>query len=196
MAKVEIEVGFKINQSLEQAEKLLIDNGFECTYKTITHDVYFGKNINFDSFDETQIKRSLIRCRNFTSLENLKILDETLPDKIKVDFASLVKYLQLFLEHGYEVIFDTKKTDWIYKKGECYHQLQNIEKIGLLDYVYNREIFDKGLSEDEQFNELSKQMEELGFTLQYPLGVDKLRSLYRGKLMFSKNQIGKYDYQD
>ena len=38
--------------------------------------------------DETQIKRSLIRCRNFEKLENLKIFDPSLPDRIKVDLKS------------------------------------------------------------------------------------------------------------
>ncbi len=191
--KNQFEVAFKINQSLEQAEKLLIENGFEQMFKTITHDVYFGKNVNFDNCSEAEIKASLIRCRNFTSLENLHIFDTSLPDRVKVDFSTLVTYLQKFVESGYEVVFDTKKTDWVYKKGECYHQLQNIEKIGLLDYVENKEI--SSLSKEQQFNEIKNQMLEMGFTLSHPLGVDKLRSLYHNKLMFSYDQTAVYEEQ-
>ena len=98
-------------------------------------------------------------------------------------------------KEGYDVVFDTEKTDWIYKKGKCYHQLQEIKDIGLIDYVYNEEIFGLGLNENQQFEILKKQMIDLGFHLEYELGVDKLRSLYSKELKFSKNQIGKYNYQ-
>ena len=190
---IQFEVAFKINQSLEQAEKLLIENGFEKMFKTITHDIYFGKNVNLDNCSENEIKASLIRCRNFTSLENLHIFDSSLPNRVKVDFSTLTSYLQKFVESGYEVIFDTKKIDWVYKKGECYHQLQDIEKIGLLDYVENKEI--SSLSKEQQFNEIKKQMLEMGFSLQHELGVDKLRSLYHNKLMFSYDQTAVYEEQ-
>ena len=66
----------------------------------------------------------------------------------------------------------------------------------LVDYVYNEEIFGKGYTEEEQFNLLRQQMQDLGFTLEYKLGIDKLRTLYSGEMKFSINQIGKYNYQD
>ncbi|MBQ7308454.1 MAG: hypothetical protein IJW82_08035 [Clostridia bacterium] len=188
----EIEVGFKIIQTQKEAEKILLDNGFINVFKTNTRDLYFGKNINFKNKNENEIKNSLIRCRNFSSFENLNLLNEDLPSKVDVDFETLLSYFNKLKSNGYELIFDTQKSDWIYKKGECWHQLQDIKYIGLLDYVYNTEIFDKGYTEEEQFEILKNQMKEYGFKLEYDLGVDKLRSLYNKKLMFSKNQFSKY----
>jgi hypothetical protein len=68
------------------------------------------------------------------------------------------------------------------------HQLQDIKGIGLVDYVYYYEPIGEGLDENKMFDILKEEMEQLGFTLEYELGVDKLRSLYSGKLQFSKSQ--------
>lgn len=59
--------------------------------------------------------------------------------------------------------------------------------------MIDNDICDK--SEDEQFEILTKQLKTLGFHLEYKLGIDKLRSLYNKKLMFSKNQAGLYPWQ-
>lgn len=41
---IEVEAGFKVRESKEEAEKILLDNGFVNTFKTAhTRDVYFGK---------------------------------------------------------------------------------------------------------------------------------------------------------
>jgi hypothetical protein len=74
--------------------------------------------------------------------------------------------------------------------------LQDIKHIGLVDYVYNTEIFGKGFSEQQQFDLLKKHMKELGLNLEYEYGIDKLRTLYTQELQFSTNQIGKYEYQE
>lgn len=192
---IQVEAGFKIIESKEEGEQILLKNGFVNTYKTHTRDIYFGKDVDLSSKSEEEIKNSLIRLRNFERFENMKLFDKNLPDILNVDFKTMLDYVNELLAKGYNVIFDTKKSDWIYKRGECYHQLQEIEEIGLLDYVYNREIFGKGLNADEQFQELTRQMKILGFHLEYDQGVDKLRSLYNKKLMFSNNQIGLYSYQ-
>lgn len=42
---------------------------------------------------------------------------------------------------------------------------------------------------------LKRKMNELESHLEYELGVDKLRTLCNKELMFSKNQIGNYNYQ-
>ena len=194
---MEIEVGFKIKEDKIDAEKILLKNGFVNTFKTAhTRDIYFGKDVNFDNMSEEEIKNSLVRCRGCSLFENLEILDPTLPKgKVSVNFKTAFSYFDRMFKEGYDVVFDTEKTDWIYKKGKCYHQLQEIKDIGLIDYVYNEEIFGLGLNENQQFEILKKQMIDLGFHLEYELGVDKLRSLYSKELKFSKNQIGKYNYQ-
>ena len=195
---VEVEAGFKIKETKEEAEKILLANGFVNTWKTAkTRDVYFGKDINFTNKSEEEIKRSLVRCRGFETFENLQLLDSNFTEgKHKVDFKTALDYCNRLLASGFDIIFDTEKTDWIFKKGKCWHQLQEIKDIGLVDYVYNEEIFGKGYTEEEQFNLLRQQMQDLGFTLEYKLGIDKLRTLYFGEMKFSTNQIGKYNYQD
>lgn len=195
---IEVEAGFKVKESKEEAEKILLDNGFVNTFKTAhTRDVYFGKNLEFEGKSEEEIKRSMVRLRGFETFENLQLLGDKYPEgKYKADFKTALDICNKLLANGFEVIIDTEKTDWVYKKGRCWHQLQEIKNIGLVDYVYNEEIFDKGYSEEEQFDLLHQQMTDLGFHLEYDLGIDKLRTLLSGKIQFSTNQIGKYNYQE
>ena len=194
---IKVEAGFKIKETKEEAEKILLDNGFVNTFKTAhTRDIYFGKNVDFNNKSEEEIKCSLIRCRGVSLFENLHFLDSSLPEgKTQVDFKTAVSYFNRLFDEGYDVVFDTEKTDWVYRKGDCWHQLQDIQGIGLVDYVYNKEIFGKGYSEQEQFDLLKQQMKDLGFTLEYEYGIDKLRTLYFKELKFSTNQIGLYQYQ-
>ena len=195
---IEVEAGFKVKESKEEAEKILLDNGFVNTFKTAhTRDVYFGKDIEIEGKSEEEIKRSMVRLRGFETFENLQLLGDEYPEgKYKADFKTALDICNKLLANGFEVIIDTEKTDWVYKKGRCWHQLQEIKNIGLVDYVYNEEIFDKGYSEEEQFDLLHTQMTDLGFHLEYDLGIDKLRTLLTGQIQFSTNQIGKYNYQE
>ena len=195
---IEVEAGFKISESKEEAEKILLDNGFVNTFKTAhTRDVYFGKDIEIEGKSEEEIKRSMVRLRGFETFENLQLLGDEYPEgKYKADFKTVLDICNLLLKNGFDVIIDTEKTDWVYKKGRCWHQLQEIKDIGLVDYVYNEEIFDKGYSEKEQFDLLHTQMTDLGFQLEYDLGIDKLRTLLTGQIQCSTNQIGKYNYQE
>lgn len=194
----EVEAGFKIKQSKEEAEKILLEAGFVCTFKTAhTRDIYFGKDVDFTDKTETEVKRSLIRLRGVSLFENLQLLDESFPsDKFYVDFITAHSIVCQIFDAGYDVVLDTEKTDWVYQKGGCCHQLQEIKGIGLVDYVYSKDVFGKGYSEEEQFTLLRNQMKDLGFTLEYPLGIDKLRTLILGEIKFSTNQIGLYEYQE
>lgn len=195
---IEVEAGFKVKESKEEAEKILLDNGFVNTFKTAhTRDVYFGKDIEIEGKSEEEIKRSMVRLRGFATFENLRLLGDKYPEgKYKVDFKTALDICNRLLTNGFDVVIDTEKTDWVYKKGRCWHQLQEIKNIGLVDYVYNEEIFDKGYSEQQQFDLLHHQMTDLGFHLKYDLGIDKLRTLLTGQIQFSTNQIGKYNYQE
>lgn len=195
---IEVEAGFKVRESKEEAEKILLDNGFVNTFKTAhTRDVYFGKNLMIDGKSEEEIKRSMVRLRGFATFENLRLLGDEYPEgKYKVDFKTALDICNRLLANDFDVVIDTEKTDWVYKKGRCWHQLQEINGIGLVDYVYNEEIFDNGLTEQEQFDLLHQQMTDLGIHLEYDLGIDKLRTLLTGQIQFSTNQIGKYNYQE
>ena len=191
----EIEVGFKIKQNQIEGEQILLNQGFEVKFKTKTKDMYLGTNVNFEGKDEETVKQSLIRFRNFDKIENLKVLDESLPDRISVDKRTRKSYLKKLKNAGFKVIFKTRKEDWVYVKDGVWHQLQNIKDIGLLDYVYMNNLSDN-LSEQELFEIAKQHILNLGFELEFELGVDKLRSLYYKKYMFSTNQIGLYKYQE
>ena len=68
-------------------------------------------------------------------------------------------------------------------------QLQDIENIGLLLYYDNPDYYE--LSLDEQRNALIDELNSYGFDFSYDiLGLDKLRTLYYKKEMYSKNQNG------
>ena len=49
-----VELGLKINLPKEEAERILLNNGFECIFKTVTHDVYYAKpGTDFSGMSET-----------------------------------------------------------------------------------------------------------------------------------------------
>ena len=68
-------------------------------------------------------------------------------------------------------------------------QLQVIKKIGLVVYYDNPDYYEFPL--DKQRELLLNELNTYGFTFKLEdLGIDKLRTLYYGKEMFSKNQNG------
>ena len=191
---MEVEVGFKIKQSKKEAQKILLKNGFIKTWETKqTHDIYFGKNINFENKKEEEIKQSLIRVRNYEVFDNLNLLGKIeYKNSCKLDKNNSQKLINEIIKNGFFIVFDTKKSDCVFNKNKCWHQLQNVKDIGLIDYVYDEELFNKNYTEIEQFYILKNQMLELGFELEYEFGIDKLRTLFFKELKFSINQNGKY----
>ncbi len=66
-------------------------------------------------------------------------------------------------------------------------QLQYIKDIGLLLYYDNPDLYE--LSLEEQRKKLIDELNNYGFDFKYSdLGLDKLRTLYYKKEMYSKNQ--------
>lgn len=189
----EVEVGFKVKQSQEECEKLLKKDGYSLLFNTETHDLYFTNKKITKKMTEQEIKFSCIRFRHTKGtcrFDNFNLFDTTRPNKFKSDMVEASEIITKLINNGFKKVFDTFKTDYIYKKGNAYHQLQNINKIGLLDYYYDEDVFSK--SPKEQFEFLTKNMLKLGFKLEYDEGVDKLRTILSGKLCFSKNQNGDY----
>ena len=192
-----IEIGFQIMETKEEAEKILLENGFINIFKTAhTRDIYFGKDVNFEHKTEEEIKCSLIRLRGVSLFENLQLLDKSFPEgKVFVDFKTAFSYVDRMFKEGYDVVFYTEKTDWIYEKGNCWHQLQDVKDVGLIDYVYSKDFAEIAKSKEEQFEMLKKHITDLGLHLKYDLGIDKLRTLYYKQIKFSKDQTGAYAYQ-
>lgn len=186
-----VEVGFKLDKDLDYYDKLLKKHNLENCFNCITHDIYYT-NKNLDGLTENEMKSACVRLRmedevkcKIQNVENFKELrDINLP----VILGDIEKILE---ENGFFKVFDTIKKDHHY--GNCFLngrvQLQEIKDVGLLAYYDNSDYYDLPL--DEQRNKLIDILNSYGFTFKYSdLGLDKLRTLYYKKEMYSKNQNG------
>ena len=180
MEHTKLEVGMLLDKSLIYYHEMLINKGFEMVFSCLTHDVYYtNKPIqDFKDLTENQMKQSCIRLRYCNQLKN----------KPKID-KDLLKKEKDLIKKGYIKIFDTIKMDFQYHKGKMPSriQLQDIKDVGLLVY-YDNEKYDK-FSPLLQREKLIKELNSYGFNFKLTdLGLDKLRTLYYKKKMFSENQ--------
>ena len=190
----EVEVGFKIKNSLDESREILLKNGFENIFNTQTHDLYFSKTQLNKKMTEQEIKFSCVRFRHTKGkcrFENFKLFDKNSEDKFECLLDEAGEIFIKLKQQGFNKVFDTYKSDNIFRKGTLCCQLQEIDGIGLLNYIFDESVF--CLSQSEQFEYLTKKMIDMGFVLEYKEGVDKFRSFINGKLMFSKNQNGDYN---
>ena len=190
-----VEVGFKLDKPLDYYEELLKTNGLENTWNNEIHDTYYTKE-NLDGMTENEMKNACIRLRR-----NKKMNSD---EEEKIGFQNLVLYdkdnffaqyseelLENIKKAGFKQVFDTKKLDIHYRKKGCNGdlQLQPIEGIGLLVYYYNEDYQD--LPFEEQRKKLIDELNSFGFDFNYDeKGLDKLRTLYYKKEMYSNNQNG------
>ena len=177
--KLVLEVGMPLDKNLIYYHEMLTKNGLSLVFSCITHDIYYTKE-NLDGLTENQMKNACERlrfCRGINSPE-------------KVD-KKLLKREEELIRKGYKKVFDTIKFDFQYSKKGMHSavQLQDIQGVGLLAYYDNKDYYDFG--EDEQRKMLLDELNSYGFEFkETDLGVDKLRTLYYGKTMYSKNQNG------
>ncbi len=186
-----VEVGFKLNKPLDYYDKLLKEHDLINDRNIITHDIYYS-NKNLDNLTENEMKNACIRLRSVNN-SPYKIQNNLIKDikEDKVDINSLEEYETKLLSLGYKKVFDTIKKDHHYfKEGmNSKIQLQEIDNIGLLVYFDNSNYYKYNL--DTQRNKLIDELNSYGFNFNYDdLGLDKLRTLYYKKEMFSKNQNG------
>ena len=186
-----VEVGFKLNKPLDYYDKLLKEHDLINDRNIITHDIYYS-NKNLDNLTENEMKNACIRLRSVNN-SPYKIQNNLIKDikEDKVDINSLEEYETKLLSLGYKKVFDTIKKDHHYfKEGmNSKIQLQEIDNIGLLVYFDNSNYYKYDL--DTQRNKLIDELNSYGFNFNYDdLGLDKLRTLYYKKEMFSKNQNG------
>lgn len=175
-----VEVGMKLDNSLIYYHDLLVKHGLTLTFACITHDLYYTKEESLDGLSEKEMKDKCIRLRLSGGGINTPPLG---------DNAKKLEEEKELIKQGYRKVFDTIKIDFQYKKPEWreYIQLQDIKDIGLLVYWANNKF--KNLSEEEQRLALFDELNSYGFNFKpTDLGLDKLRTLYYGKEMFSKNQ--------
>lgn len=177
MEKLILEVGMKLDKNITYYHDILTQKGLELDFACITHDIYYTK-ANLDGMTENEMKNACVRIRD--------VLELNKPCQPKDDMIEKEKQL---INDGYIKIFDTIKTDFQYStfgmKSKI--QLQDIKDIGLLVYYDNPDYYE--YAEDEQRTLLLKELNSYGFNFkETDLGLDKLRTLYYNKEMFSKNQ--------
>lgn len=186
-----VEVGFKLEKNFEYYDKLLKDNGLINDFNVITHDLYYT-NKQLDGLSEKEMKNSCIRlrsCNNEDYQVNNELLNELNINIVKKE--ELKDYEKNLLKYGYKKVFDTIKKDHHYYKNGMNSkiQLQEIKDIGLLVYYDNSNYYKYDLETERQ--KLIDELNSFGFDFNYEtLGLDKLRTLYYKKEMFSNNQNG------
>ena len=187
-----VEVGFKLSKDIIYYDNMLKKNGLMNDFNCKTHDIYYTKE-NLDGLTEVEMKNKCIRLRNVNYKDGYKVennLLKTLDFNYVKDYE-IDEFEHKLNENGYHKVFDTKKKDHhYYKEGmNTKVQLQEIKDIGLLVYLDNSNYYN--LPGEEQRRKLIDDLNSYGFNFKYTdLGLDKLRTLYYNKEMFSKNQNG------
>ena len=186
-----VEVGIKLDKDFEYYDNLLKNNGLVNDFKVTTHDIYYTDK-NLDGLSENEMKNACIRLRSGNNL-NYKIQNNLIDDLDlkEVSSAELDDFENRLDKLGYKKVFDTTKKDFHYYKDGMSSkvQLQQIEDIGLLVYYDNKDYYEFDL--ETQRKKLINELNSYGFSFNYDiLGLDKLRTLYYKKEMYSKNQNG------
>ncbi len=172
-----VELGLKLDKSLVYYHDMLTKNGLKLDFSCITHDIYYT-NKDLHDLTENEMKNNCKRIRYCDTI-NKEVGDHS---KLDIEQKSLI-------DMGYKKVFDTIKLDFQYCNDTMKSkiQLQDIKDIGLLVYYDNPDYYDLPL--EEQREKLIDDLNSYGFSFDYnQLGLDKLRTLYYGKEMFSRNQ--------
>ena len=186
-----VEVGFKLNNTLDYYDKLLKMNGLVNDFNVVTHDIYYT-NKDLNNLSENEMKNSCIRLRSCNN-EKYTIQNNLISelDVKEIDLDKLKEFETKLSHFGYKKVFDTLKKDHHYYKDGMNSkvQLQEIDNIGLLVYYDNSNYYEYDL--DTQRKKLIDELNSYGFNFNYDeLGLDKLRTLYYGKECTSINQNG------
>ena len=186
-----VEVGFKLENNIGYYDKTLKTNGLINDFNVITHDIYYT-NKDLNNLSENEMKNACIRlrsCNNGKYKVQNNLISELNINEIEIE--ELEKFETNLSHLGYKKVFDTiKKDHHYYKEGmNSKIQLQEIDNVGLLVYFDNSNYYEYDL--DTQRKKLIDELNSYGFHFDYnELGLDKLRTLYYGKEMYSKNQNG------
>ena len=200
-----VEVGFKLNKNIKYYEEILSSHNVINRFNCKTHDIYWT-NKNLENMTENEMKNSCIRLRitegfggvdfsgvskksyRFQNADNFIVNKD---NRKELTLEEVNEYIKKIENNGYVKVFDTSKVDYQYSIGDMKSriQLQDIENVGLLIYYDNPDYYELPL--DNQRNALINELNSYGFDFDYnTLGLDKLRTLYYKKDMYSKNQNG------
>lgn len=179
MEELVLEVGMKLDNSLIYYHDLLVKNGLRLDFSCVTHDIYYTKE-NLEGLSENQMKNACVRLRYCDGI-----------NQEHKDKSELLNKEKELISEGYKKAFDTIKIDFQYCNDTMKSkvQLQDIKDIGLLVYYDNPDYYKYPLREQRKL--LLEELNSYGFTFkESDLGLDKLRTLYYKKEMFSENQNG------
>lgn len=200
-----VEVGFKLNENIKYYEEILSSHNAINRFNCKTHDIYWT-NKNLENMTENEMKNSCIRLRitegfggvDFSGVSKISYRFQNVDNFIvnkgnqkELTLEEVHEYIKKIENNGYVKAFDISKVDYQYSIGDMKSriQLQDIENIGLLIYYDNPDYYE--LPFDAQRNALINELNSYGFDFDYDtLGLDKLRTLYYKKEMYSKNQNG------
>lgn len=200
-----VEVGFKLNKNIDYYKNILIKHNAINRFNCKTHDIYWT-NKNLDNMTENEMKNSCIRLRitegfggiDFSGVSKISYRFQNVNNFIvkkdnqkELTLDEVNEYIKEIENNEYVKVFDTSKIDYQYSIGDMKSriQLQDIEKVGLLLYYDNPDYYE--LSLDDQRKAIIDELNSYGFNFNYDtLGLDKLRTLYYKKEMYSKNQNG------
>lgn len=206
MEKEIVEVGMLLKHDTEYYHKMLLKRGFKLVFACATRDRYYTKQ-NLDGLTENQMKKACIRLRfsmvlldeTATDINELKQQKLSLKDVYKnglsdnyrteCNVEEIRKQGKQLEKDGYELVFNTLKFDHHYTRPGMVSriQIQEIEDVGVVLYYDNSNYY--GLPLDAQREKLLEELNSYGFNFKpTDLGIDKLRTLYYHKKMYSKNQ--------
>ena len=188
-----VEVGFKLDKDygFYYYDNLLKDHGLLNIKNVVTHDIYYT-NKDLNNMSENEMKSTCIRLRSCDNKDyevQNNLLDDIKNKTVKKIFLKLFE--SKLSKCGYKKVIDTIKCDHHYSMDgmNSVIQLQEINDIGVLVYYDNKDYYEYDL--DTQRKKLIDDLNTYGFKFKYDdLGLDKLRTLYYKKDMFSKNQNG------
>ena len=135
-----VEVGFKLDKTLEYYDKILKMHGLENDFNCETHDIYYTKD-NLNELTENEMKQQFIRLRNVNFKEGYKVENKLL-DSLNIDFVNeneLLDFENKLKENGYLKVFDTKKKDHHYYKAE--HECPGADGGFFVDVKFGQKFF-------------------------------------------------------
>lgn len=200
-----VEIGFKLNKNIKYYEEILSSHNAINRFNCKTHDIYWT-NKNLENMTENEMKNSCIRLRitegfggvDFSGVSRISYRFQNADNFIvnkdnqkELTLEEVNEYIKKIENNGYVKVFDTSKVDYQYSIGDMKSriQLQDIENVGLLIYYDNPDYYELPL--DNQRKTIIDELNSYGFDFDYnTLGLDKLRTLYYKKEMYSKNQNG------
>ena len=168
----QIEITIKVNNDLDEVDKILKEQGFNIIRKSRVEDKYLKRNDI--KLDKTNILEVLSKCALIRYLkvgndefkkitykkkeyENNNVISET---KINVNIDNTEKAYELLKHLGFELLVNVFYDVIVYEKDNLELAFQNVEGLGLLLEVENENDF-TGVSNENILKEKQKMANEI-----------------------------------